>query len=317
LWLQKNKKAVKNDGFFSQVQGIRKGAFQSNTVTKWVWDWDKPLHEWKEHALTGAILSDTSVDRDGIITWVFEEDSFAPVAKLKGEKKYSIITDHLGTPAQMYNQEGKLCWQGALDSYGRMRMEKGETGSCPFRYQGQYEDKEIGLYYNRFRYYSPEEGMYLSQDPIRLEGGNKLYGYVDDPNAWVDILGLAGTGGAYMFGFENGKMYIGKGETGRMGDSIAARTKQVGNSPLIGKAHVSTGGNNELGKMVEYKAMVDAGFTPGKAGVPSDYLNSHLSGKSAWNNPKNKHLQGKATELADKLRADYDADVKARAKTGC
>jgi RHS repeat-associated protein len=70
-------------------------------------------------------------------------------------------------------------------------MEKGETGSCPFRYQGQYEDKEIGLYYNRFRYYSPEEGMYISQDPIRLEGGSRLYGYVDDPNIWLDILGLA------------------------------------------------------------------------------------------------------------------------------
>jgi hypothetical protein len=26
---------------------------------------------------------------------------------------------------------------------------------CPFRYQGQYEDAETGLYYNRFRYYSP------------------------------------------------------------------------------------------------------------------------------------------------------------------
>ena len=126
------------------------------------------LHEWKEHALTGAILSDTSVDSDGIITWLFEEDSFAPVAKLKGEKKYSIITDHLGTPSQMDNEEGKLFWQGSLDSYGRMRMERGETGSCPFRYQGQYEDKEIGLYYNRFRYYSPKGVCISARTPTPL-----------------------------------------------------------------------------------------------------------------------------------------------------
>jgi len=92
----------------------------------------------------------------------------------------------------MYNQEGKLCWQGALDSYGRMRMEKGETGSCPFRYQGQYEDKEIGLYYNRFRYYSSEEGMYISQDPIGLAGNNPtFYGYVPDTNIAVDTSGLS------------------------------------------------------------------------------------------------------------------------------
>ena len=63
---------------------------------------------------------------------------------------------------------------------------------CPFRYQGQYEDRETGLYYNRFRYYSPDEGMYISQDPIGLAGSNPtLYGYVCDPNSWVDELGLA------------------------------------------------------------------------------------------------------------------------------
>jgi RHS repeat-associated protein len=62
---------------------------------------------------------------------------------------------------------------------------------CPFRYQGQYEDSETGLYYNRFRYYSPEEGMYLSKDPIGLAGNNPtLYGYVKDVNSWIDEFGL-------------------------------------------------------------------------------------------------------------------------------
>lgn len=34
--------------------------------------------------------------------------------------------------------------------------------------------------------------MYISQDPIGLAGGIlNLYGYVDETNAWIDILGLA------------------------------------------------------------------------------------------------------------------------------
>lgn len=33
--------------------------------------------------------------------------------------------------------------------------------------------------------------MYISQDPIRLRGGDNLYGYVYDPNCHVDLLGLA------------------------------------------------------------------------------------------------------------------------------
>ncbi|WP_317162789.1 RHS repeat-associated core domain-containing protein, partial [Tenacibaculum maritimum] len=64
--------------------------------------------------------------------------------------------------------------------------------NTPFRYQGQYEDIETGLYYNRFRYYSPDTGTYISKDPIGLEGGMpNMYSYVNDSNAFVDLLGLA------------------------------------------------------------------------------------------------------------------------------
>jgi len=38
----------------------------------------------------------------------------------------------------------------------------------PFRYQGQYDDIETGLYYNRFRYYDPNLGQYITQGPIGL-----------------------------------------------------------------------------------------------------------------------------------------------------
>ena len=64
-------------------------------------------------------------------------------------------------------------------------------GFIPFRYQGQYEDIETGLYYNRFRYYSPESDTYISQDPIRLAGGLAFYGYVMDCNGWIDPWGLS------------------------------------------------------------------------------------------------------------------------------
>jgi uncharacterized protein RhaS with RHS repeats len=51
-------------------------------------------------------------------------------------------------------------------------------------------DEEIGLAYNRFRYYDVESGRYMSQDPIGLAGGMALYGYVRDSNVLVDIIGL-------------------------------------------------------------------------------------------------------------------------------
>jgi RHS repeat-associated protein len=81
-------------------------------------------------------------------------------------------------------------WACELDIYGKVRKLAGDRELVPFRYQGQYEDLETGLYYNRFRYYSPEEGLYISQDPIGLAGGRRLYGYVHDTCCWVDPNGL-------------------------------------------------------------------------------------------------------------------------------
>ncbi|CAM5768057.1 hypothetical protein LMIY3S_02372 [Labrys miyagiensis] len=51
----------------------------------------------------------------------------------------------------------------------------------PIRFQGQWEDEETGLYYNRFRYYDPLAGQYLCPDPIGLKGGARPQGYVINP----------------------------------------------------------------------------------------------------------------------------------------
>jgi RHS repeat-associated protein len=154
------------------------------TITNWVWDGNVPLHEWKTFDAKEAVVDD-------MITWIFEENSFVPVGKIKGNKTYSIATDHLGTPYQMFSDEGTKFWECELDGYGKPKMLVGENGSCPFRYQGQYEDVETGLYYNRLRYYDSEIGAYISQDPIGLEGGFSPYNYVHDPNKFIDVFGLS------------------------------------------------------------------------------------------------------------------------------
>ncbi|EBQ8734900.1 RHS repeat-associated core domain-containing protein [Salmonella enterica] len=41
-----------------------------------------------------------------------------------------------------------------------------------------------------FRYYAPECGRFVSQDPIGLAGGINLYQYAPNPLSWIDPLGL-------------------------------------------------------------------------------------------------------------------------------
>ncbi|MEK8020958.1 MAG: RHS repeat-associated core domain-containing protein [Candidatus Parabeggiatoa sp.] len=43
------------------------------------------------------------------------------------------------------------------------------------RFQGLYFDAETGLHYNRFRYYEPDAGRFIHQDPIGLKGGINNY----------------------------------------------------------------------------------------------------------------------------------------------
>jgi RHS repeat-associated protein len=161
-------------------------SYQGKT-TRWVWDGNVPLHEWTELALNG-------MNTDDLITWLFEAENFAPLAKLTPQADYSVVSDHLGTPLELHDAQGRLYWSAELDSYGavRQRQTDADVAACPFRYQGQYEDSETGLYYNRFRYYDPEAGQYISQDPIGLVGGNALYGYVRDTGRQIDVLGLSG-----------------------------------------------------------------------------------------------------------------------------
>ena len=175
----------KEVSFAYDALGRRTEKIYEGVTTHFVWDGNVPLHEWQE------VSSDA--EKTNITTWLFEQNTFIPAAKLAANgESFSIVSDYLGTPLQAFDNNGNKIWEQELDIFGRKRR-KGNNNSSfiPFKYQGQYEDVETGLYYNRFRYYDSCTGNYISQDPIALEGGNPtIYGYVFNSNIELDILGL-------------------------------------------------------------------------------------------------------------------------------
>lgn len=106
--------------------------------------------------------------------------------------------DHLGTPQEMSNQTGAIVWKAQYKAWGECKVEQAkpdffensEIISNNIRFQGQYFDGETGLHYNRYRYYSPYVGRFISKDPIGLLGGFNVYSYAPNPNNWIDPLGL-------------------------------------------------------------------------------------------------------------------------------
>jgi RHS repeat-associated protein len=133
------------------------------------------------------MIAERTDDAD-VVHWVFGE-GYAPVLRAQGTRRHSVVSDHLGTPTALYDEAGALAWRMQLDLLGVAHVE-GDAALCPWRWPGQWEDTETGLYYNRFRYYDPATGAYISTDPIGIAGGLSLYGYVADPLGWIDPHGL-------------------------------------------------------------------------------------------------------------------------------
>ena len=208
--------------FTYDALGRRVTKTYAGRTTCWVWDGDVMLHEWEQQEVpkrpvslppleqeeplteaqlrhraqrlvTSPSLAPPTATASEIITWVYEPDSHVPMAKLMGDQSYSIITDQIGAPIEVLDQSGASVWSSSrISGYGVLRDLEGGRDFCPFRFQGQYVDIETGLYYNRYRYFDPEAGQYISQDPIGLAGGNPtLYAYVSDQNTFIDPLGLS------------------------------------------------------------------------------------------------------------------------------
>lgn len=133
---------------------------------------------------------------------------------------YAVLTDHIGAPLAVADGHKNIVWQAQYSIYGRATVRDHclHSGASPptnailrifgiadaqanipsahfqfnLRLPGQYEDTETDYYYNFHRYYDPSTGRYLTPDPIGLEGGTNLYGYVDgNPAGATDAWGLA------------------------------------------------------------------------------------------------------------------------------
>lgn len=179
--------------------GRRLAKASQRDVRWYVWDGDRLLQE---------------CDGKAAHTFLYEPDSYVPLAievhaqNIKPVHETCFATyyyhcDQIGLPRELTDEEGNLAWEAQYKGWGRIKTARWHTiepiasqsGRLvqpiqPLRYQGQYEDEETGLHYNRFRYYDPDMARFLSQDPIGLEGSENFYQYAPNPVHWVDPLGL-------------------------------------------------------------------------------------------------------------------------------
>nr|WP_225977160.1 RHS repeat-associated core domain-containing protein [Paracidovorax avenae] len=200
--------------------GRRVGKADAFGTTRYLWDGDLMVHSQR-----GGKAS----------LFIYEPGSFVPLATAQGTQQpgdsriYWYQCDQIGAPLELTDAQGHIAWASDYKVWGEATLRAlpsqatGTDGMAgqrrqghgpdaispmrsaapplieqPFRFQGQQFDEETGLHYNRFRYYDPVIGRFLSQDLIGLLGGLNLFSYAPNPAHWVDPLGLTpGSKGKY------------------------------------------------------------------------------------------------------------------------
>ncbi|MDI3288314.1 RHS repeat-associated core domain-containing protein [Polyangium sp. 15x6] len=175
----------------------RAGALRRERVavseTRFVWDGEVLVHEIEARAQAGG---DPVVEER---TYWFEDDGFAPVAHKErrhddvGRERggwFHYVNDPIGTPERLIGSDGAVACELRRSAWGETEEAPGGKASTRIRFQGQYEDEETGLRYNRFRYYDAGSGRFVSADPIGLLGGFNGHAYVPSPITDIDPLGL-------------------------------------------------------------------------------------------------------------------------------
>ncbi|HID7507864.1 TPA: RHS repeat-associated core domain-containing protein [Enterobacter hormaechei] len=166
------------------------------TDTRFLWQGYRLLQEQQESGLRSTYVYDPN-------------EAWSPLARVdhlrdqSSGEVYWFNTDLNGAPLEVTDERGAVRWSGQYGSFGEVRhqsegfsrlVNRTAMAHQPLRYAGQYADGETGLHYNLFRYYDPQVGRFIVQDPIGLNGGWNLYQYAPNPLGWIDPLGLSCTG---------------------------------------------------------------------------------------------------------------------------
>jgi RHS repeat-associated protein len=150
----------------------------SNGTTNYLYEAANSIEELDSAGLVlarytqGSIIDEPLAEsRSGAVIRYYEQDGLGAVTSL---------SDSTGTVANSYT----------YDTFGNLTASTGSFMN-PFQYTGRDYDTETGLQYYRARYYDSRSGRFLSEDPIRLQGGINFYAYVkNSPVRYLDPTGL-------------------------------------------------------------------------------------------------------------------------------
>ncbi|MDR3678038.1 MAG: RHS repeat-associated core domain-containing protein [Acidobacteriota bacterium] len=139
---------------------------------------------------TDGVIAELDGSSNILARYTQGENTDEPLAIYRGLTTSYFHADGLGSVTSLTDGSGQLAASYVYDSFGKLTASTGSLTN-PFQYTGREFDSEIGLYYYRARYYDPNAGRFISEDPIRFAGSSDFYVYVQNkPIIGKDPTGL-------------------------------------------------------------------------------------------------------------------------------
>ena len=161
--------------FTYDAEGLRTGKTVNGEKTVYVWDGDQVVMELSK----GGTVQKRYIRGNDLVYADKGENT---------EKTY-YVTDMHGNVVQLLDESGNVTKTYEYDSFGNeVKPEKKDEN--PYRYCGEYYDKETEEVYLRARYYEPSVGRFITRDTYTGESNEPLslhlYTYCenDGVNAW-------------------------------------------------------------------------------------------------------------------------------------
>ena len=167
--------------FTYDAEGLRTSKTVNGKKTVFIWDGNQLVMELSE----SGIVKKRYIRGNDLVYVDKEADKDSG----KFEDKQYYVTDSHGNVVQLTNVDGKIIKTYEYDSFGNeVNLDKKDEN--PFRYCGEYYDKETEEIYLRARYYQPSVGRFITRDTYTGESDESLslhlYTYCenDSVNAW-------------------------------------------------------------------------------------------------------------------------------------
>ncbi|MFD3483499.1 RHS repeat-associated core domain-containing protein [Streptomyces sp. NPDC058665] len=204
--------------------GIRSSKKLGDATQKYLTDGSNPLVEQDDSGASKATVATSGLDEY--------------LTRTENGATQVYLTDALGTVVGLANADGTVATSYTYDPYGQPAS-SGAASTNPYTFTGRESDG-TGLLYYRNRYYDPESGRFISQDPIGYAGGTNLYQYaLSSPTTYTDPTGNSPMLAGCIIGglSEAGLDWLGQRLSGRK-----VNWGQVGNSAALGCVGGMTGG---------------------------------------------------------------------------